>query len=285
MAGGKGSRLSPVTSVISKQLLPVYDKPMIYYPLSTLMLAKIRDIFIVSDPLNVGHYQNLLGDGSTWGINLKYVVQKEPNGLADGLILCKKFLNDEDNVVLICGDNIFYGHNLANLLIESIKSNVGASVFAYRVNNPKDFGIINFEGGIPIRIEEKPKNPKSNLAITGLYIYDSSALKKVFTIKPSKRGELEISSLNQLYLEENKLNVIELGRGYTWLDTGNPDALLTASQFIQTIEKRQGLKICCPEEIAFYNQWINKDKISKLIHNNQGNDYSKYLKNLIGLNN
>jgi glucose-1-phosphate thymidylyltransferase len=282
LSGGLGTRLFPSTLVTSKQLIPIYDKPMIYYPLSILMLAEIRDILMIVTPRDLLQFKNLLGDGKKWGIKISYIVQKKPKGLADALIISEKFLSGSPSV-LILGDNIFYGSDLESVLLNSSKeNNIGATIFAYHVNNPSDYGIVNFgtKGNI-LNITEKPKIPKSNYAVTGLYFYDGDASKYAKKLKPSKRNELEITDLNNIYLKKNILNVIKLGRGNAWLDTGMHENIMEASNFIYNIEKRQGLKICCPEEIAFKKKWISKTKLMKIIKPLLKNDYGKYLKNLI----
>ncbi len=281
LSGGLGTRLFPSTIVTSKQLLPIYDKPMIYYPLSILMLAEIRDILIIVTPRDLLQFKNLLGDGRKFGIKISYVVQKKPKGLAEALLISKKFLNGSPSV-LILGDNIFYGSDLEKLLIDnSNQYTLGATIFAYHVNNPKDYGIISFNNqGNVKEIIEKPKKPKSNYAVTGLYFYDENASKYASQLKPSKRGELEITDLNKIYLKKNLLKVVKLGRGNAWLDTGMHENIMEASNFIYNIEKRQGLKICCPEEIAFRKKWISKQKLIKIIKPLMKNEYGKYLKNL-----
>ena len=280
LAGGSGSRLYPITHSISKQLLPIYDKPMIYYPLSTLMLADIREILIITTPADQICFQSLLGDGLQWGIKLKYKVQPNPDGIAQAFILAEDFIAN-DLVTLILGDNIFYGHNIESILHSSCIRNEGATVFAYHVNDPERYGVIEFDNNKVISIEEKPTNPKSNFAITGLYFYDKNVVDLVKQLKPSKRGELEITDLNSLYLDSEKLFVEFMGRGYTWLDTGTYDSLLDASQFISTIEKRQGLKIACPEEIAFKKKWISKSDLENLANPLIKNSYGQYLMGLI----
>jgi len=280
LAGGSGSRLYPITHVVSKQLLPIYDKPMIYYPLSTLMFADIREILIITTPADQMSFQNLLGDGSQWGIKLKYQVQPNPDGIAQAFILAEDFIAN-DLVTLILGDNIFYGHNIESILHSSCIRNEGATVYAYHVNDPERYGVIEFDNNKVISIEEKPTNPKSNFAITGLYFYDKNVVDLVKQLKPSKRGELEITDLNKLYLHNDKLFVEFMGRGYTWLDTGTYDSLLDASQFISTIEKRQGLKIACLEEIAFKKKWISKSDLENLAKPLIKNTYGQYLMGLI----
>lgn len=280
LAGGSGSRLYPITHSVSKQLLPIYDKPMIYYPLSTLMLADIREILIITTPADQMCFKNLLGDGSQWGIKLKYEVQPNPDGIAQAFILAEDFIAN-DLVTLILGDNIFYGNNIESILHPSCIRNEGATVYAYHVIDPERYGVIEFDNNKVISIEEKPTNPKSNFAITGLYFYDKNVVDLVKQLKPSKRGELEITDLNKLYLDNDKLFVEFMGRGYTWLDTGTYDSLLDASQFISTIEKRQGLKIACLEEIAFKKKWISMSNLENLANHLIKNSYGQYLMGLI----
>lgn len=281
LAGGSGTRLYPVTSGISKQLLPIYDKPMVYYPISVLMLADIKEILIISTPHDIENYKKLLGDGSQFGINLSYSIQENPNGLAQAFLIGENFIGD-DNVVLILGDNIFYGQNIANYLIETKKTNSGATVFGYHVSDPNRFGIVNFDkNGKVLSIEEKPKKPKSNYAVTGLYFYNNKAVEYAKSLKFSRRGELEITDLNNIYLSKKKLNVKLLGRGFAWLDTGTHESMLDASNFIQTVERRQGLKIACLEEIAFNKKWINKKNLQKLSKKYRNNNYGKYLESII----
>lgn len=280
LAGGSGTRLYPITFSTSKQLLPVYDKPMIYYPLSTLMMMGIKDILIITTSKDFNKFEDLLGDGSSWGINISYKIQKQPNGIAEAFIIGEDFIGD-DNVTLILGDNLFFGHNLPTLLRESSKNLNGATVFAYPVKNPKDYGVIDFDENFnAISVEEKPDNPKSNYAITGLYIYDSNVVGVAKNIKPSKRGELEITDVNKAYLKNKKLSVEIFSRGIAWLDTGSHDSLLEASNFIQVIEKRQGLKICCPEEISWRNGWISSDELKVLARPILNSGYGKYLLDL-----
>ena len=286
LAGGSGTRLYPVTRGISKQLAPVYDKPMIYYPLSILMLAGIKDIAIITTPHDQDAFKRLLGDGSKWGLNFEYIKQVSPDGLAQAFILAEDFIKG-DNVCLILGDNIFYGHDLSNLLInakESVETNGGAAVLAYQVADPERYGVIEFDDkdlSKVISIEEKPTNPKSDFAITGLYFYDSNVCELAKQVKPSARGELEISSLNQLYLDKGMLKSITMGRGYAWFDTGTYESIMDASLLISSIEKRQGLKIGCPEEIAFHNKWINKQQLSEIAKGLSKNNYGKYLNGLL----
>ena len=262
LAGGSGTRLYPLTEVTSKQLLPVYDKPMIFYPLSTLMLAGIRDILIISTPRDLPNFEKLLGDGSEYGIRLSYKIQEKPNGLAEAFIIGEEFIG-KDSVAMILGDNIFYGNGLSLNLKKAVDfTEHGAAVFGYYVDDPERFGIVEFnDKGVAVSIEEKPEHPKSNYCVTGLYFYDNSVVKYAKSLKPSKRGELEITDLNRIYLEEGRLNVITLGRGYAWLDTGTVDALSDATEFVKVIEKRQGVMISAIEEIAYKNGWISREKL------------------------
>jgi glucose-1-phosphate thymidylyltransferase len=281
LAGGSGTRLYPVTKTISKQLLPVYDKPMIYYPLTTLMLGDIRDILIISTPQDLPQFENLLGDGSQWGLRLSYTAQPSPDGLAQAFILGADFIGD-DVSTLILGDNIFYGHDLENLLHSANRRESGATVFAYHVNDPERYGVAEFDNNNQvISLEEKPKQTKSNYAVTGLYFYDQKVVDLASNLKPSDRGELEITDLNKLYLDNNELFVEMMDRGFAWLDTGTHDSLLDAGQFISTIENRQGLKVACPEEIAYRKNWLTKPDLENLAKPLLKNQYGEYLLKLI----
>lgn len=281
LAGGSGTRLHPATLSISKQLLPVYDKPMIYYPLSTLMLAGIRDVLIISTPQDTPRFEQLLGDGSQWGMNLSYAVQPSPDGLAQAYTIGADFVGNNPSA-LVLGDNIFYGHLFHQLLANAQKRENGATVFAYHVHDPERYGVAEFDGeGRVLSLEEKPLEPKSNYAVTGLYFYDNQVVDLARDLKPSARGELEITDLNKLYLEQNQLHVEIMGRGYAWLDTGTHDSLLDASQFIATIESRQGLKIACPEEIAFRQKWIDAEQLQRLAEPLAKNGYGQYLLRLL----
>lgn len=277
LAGGSGTRLYPITKGISKQLIPVYDKPMIYYPLSTLMLAGITDILVISTPEYTPLFEQLLGDGSDIGVSLTYKVQEKPNGLAEAFILGADFIGN-DSVCLILGDNIYYGSGLSKLVQEAAEKIDGATVFGYHVNDPERFGVVEFDDDMKaLSIEEKPENPKSNYAVTGLYFYDNTVVEKAKNLKPSNRGELEITDINKLYLDEGKLDVKLMGRGYAWLDTGTHDSLMEAASFIATIQKRQNLKVACLEEIAYRMGYISKEKLVELAQPMKKNDYGQYL--------
>ena len=281
LAGGSGSRLYPITKGVSKQLLPIYDKPMIYYPLSVLMLGGIDDILLISTPNDIDSYKKLLGDGSMWGVSISYMVQPSPDGLAQAFILGEEFIG-EDNVCLILGDNIFYGVGLVPMVKKASSLDEGAVVFGYQVKDPERFGVVEFdENRNAISIEEKPQQPKSNFAVTGLYFYDNSVIDIAKRVKPSDRGELEITTINEEYLKMGKLKVELLGRGFAWLDTGTHESLLEAGQFVQTIEKRQGYKVACLEEIAYNNGWISKKNVLDIASEFSKNDYGSYLMELV----
>lgn len=280
LAGGNGTRLYPITLGISKQLIPIYDKPMIYYPISVLMLSGIREILVISTPIDTPHYQRLLGDGSSFGISIEYAIQESPNGLAEAFIIGEDFIGN-DNVALVLGDNIFYGQHFSDILEEASSRDSGASVFAYHVSNPSDFGVVEFtQKNKVLSIEEKPKHPKSNYALTGLYFYDNQVVDIAKSIQPSNRGEIEITDVNNYYLEMNNLSVHILGRGFAWLDTGTHDSLIEAGHFVQTLEQRQGLKIGCLEEIGYSKSWLNKEDLIKRAAELSKTSYGKYLKDI-----
>ncbi|VWX32720.1 dTDP-glucose pyrophosphorylase (glucose-1-phosphate thymidylyltransferase) [Limnobacter sp. 130] len=281
LAGGSGTRLYPITQAVSKQLMPVYDKPMVYYPLSTLMLGGIRDVLLISTSQDTPRFAELLNDGSKWGMNIQYAVQPNPDGLAQAFVIGKNFIDNSPST-LVLGDNIFHGHNLVKQLNSANQKEIGASVFAYHVQDPERYGVVEFDSNLrAISIEEKPVAPKSKYAVTGLYFYDEQVCDIAAEIKPSARGELEITDVNKRYLELGQLNVEIMGRGYAWLDTGTHDSLLEAASFIATLQKRQGLQVACPEEIAFRQGWINSEQLAALAHPLKKNGYGQYLLNLL----
>ena len=281
LAGGSGTRLYPLTHAISKQIMPVYDKPMIYYPLSVLMETGIREVLIITTPRDCETFKTLLGDGSQWGMNFQYKVQEKPNGLAEAFIIGEEFIG-QDNVAMILGDNMFYGSHLQEMLKKANERENESTIFGYQVNDPRAYGVVEIdENGKAVSIEEKPENPKSDYAVPGLYFYTNDVVEIAKNVKPSARGELEITSINEEYMKKDKLYVERFGRGMTWFDTGTHDALLETASFVQTIEKRQGLQVCCPEEIAYQNKWITVEELSKLADRYMKTDYGKYLKNLV----
>ena len=281
LAGGSGTRLYPITKGVSKQLLPIYDKPMVYYPLSVLMLAGIQDVLIITTPEDLNSFKRLLGNGSQFGIRLEYAIQPSPDGLAQAFIIGEKFIGDS-NVCLVLGDNIFYGQGFTPMLTQAVGRAKGATVFGYQVKDPERFGVVEFDQNkCAISLEEKPKHPKSNFAVTGLYFYDNDVIQIAKQVKPSDRGELEITTVNQMYLERGDLNVELLGRGFAWLDTGTHESLLEAAQFVETIEKRQGYKVACLEEIAFNNGWLSAEQILEIGQSMSKNDYGQYLMSLV----